>query len=784
MKLFLAFLLATLTAVAQIPNTFRVTGPVAPPATNSNFGAALPVYNYGGLLTGLSSLSQLQDLNRYPLARRHAGMKAVLSNGAEYTLDATLTNWWNSGTATNIAHLRLIEPGFAGAVSVLGYYSPGDGGGGDYVVTNTVTGTNLWGGRIVASGGAKSWQLNEREAFSVLQFGAKNDNTGDQQPSIQACIEYAKTTPVIFPLGTYRVNSTISAKEGADGVTGRTLRGLGHMGTPSLAPTTSQRSAIMATHTNAILDVTGFGTQISGLSFIFATEPTTNDTSMNCIKIEGNLVWSRLENLRFVNGFRAIHNPNNNIGQIFSCTFSDWVIDKFVNTAIFQDAPGTQNLWNNIYIKCKAPVGATTQESELASSISLVNSTNLVFFLTPSFASQFSVGQIVNIQSSGGGGGSLNGNKTVVGVGSNFISVDYDFTISPAPTSATVICFGGSGKPNSYVIKQNTFCESNWNNLNIEWLESLGCIFGRNTTINGLHLEGINFSGSAASWFKFQGPATINGWQMFNSFVGTNQTVYLFSQTGTNGVIVSQSSYMRDMYYNPGSALYLFGFNGGTQGNNYYANHLAIESGQWNRVSNLTGIGFGQQFIGIGTNGVLSLGSSASGQVLNLIGGTAGVGIARFTRSGIATNDLSLTTGGYQWKDVESAKTLYSQQLINSGTQVLTTIGSTSGSSTPLVSRIRNEPASGSNIAGSDGFLDSGTGTGTGNPSSYFIRVPTTTTSGSGAQSLTSGLQINMGSPVSSNTALFLSYFNGTTWITGQRLSLTNIGGVTVPYLP
>lgn len=89
----LLLLLLPLTLLAQIPGTFRVTGPVAPTATNSNYGAAVPVYNYGGLLTGLSSFSDLTNLNVYPLARRHAGQLAVLTNGVIYQLDSSLTNW-------------------------------------------------------------------------------------------------------------------------------------------------------------------------------------------------------------------------------------------------------------------------------------------------------------------------------------------------------------------------------------------------------------------------------------------------------------------------------------------------------------------------------------------------------------------------------------------------------------------------------------------------------------------------------------------------------------------
>lgn len=86
-------LLLPLTLLAQIAGTFRVTGPVAPSATNSNYGAAVPVYNYGGLLTGLGSLAELQNTNIYPVARRHAGQIAVLTNGVMYQLGSGLSTW-------------------------------------------------------------------------------------------------------------------------------------------------------------------------------------------------------------------------------------------------------------------------------------------------------------------------------------------------------------------------------------------------------------------------------------------------------------------------------------------------------------------------------------------------------------------------------------------------------------------------------------------------------------------------------------------------------------------
>lgn len=111
-------LLLPLTLLAQISGTFRVTGPVAPTATNSNYGAAVPVYNYGGLLTGLGSTSQLTNLNIYPLARRHAGQLAALTNGAIYQLDSSLTNWViyskidaSNGSATGLSVSNLTVTG-------------------------------------------------------------------------------------------------------------------------------------------------------------------------------------------------------------------------------------------------------------------------------------------------------------------------------------------------------------------------------------------------------------------------------------------------------------------------------------------------------------------------------------------------------------------------------------------------------------------------------------------------------------------------------------------------
>jgi len=133
----------------------------------------------GGLLTGASSLAQLQDLNWYPLARRHAGQVARLTTGAEYTLGSDLTSWYNSGSVSSMAQLLTVEPGVGGIVVVDSYYGDNVSGQFSMAVTNTISGTNNYGGRVLALGGSKSWDL--QNPINVFQFGATittNQNPG------------------------------------------------------------------------------------------------------------------------------------------------------------------------------------------------------------------------------------------------------------------------------------------------------------------------------------------------------------------------------------------------------------------------------------------------------------------------------------------------------------------------------------------------------------------------------------------------------------------------------
>jgi len=110
----------------------------------------------------------------------------------------------------NMATLRTIVPNTPKPVFVEGYYAPGDGGGGWYSVTNTTGGTNAYGGRVLALGGAKSWELIDLRP-NIRQFGAKGDNATDDTASFQELLDWAgaqTTQPAVYiPAGNYIIAS-------------------------------------------------------------------------------------------------------------------------------------------------------------------------------------------------------------------------------------------------------------------------------------------------------------------------------------------------------------------------------------------------------------------------------------------------------------------------------------------------------------------------------------------------------------------------------------------------
>lgn len=120
----------------------------------------------------------------------------------------TARNYVDLPNMTALRALPITYLANGASVSLLGYYQPGDGGGGTYVLTNSIVGTNAYGGRILASGGTRSWDLLGPP--NAEQFGAKGDGTGNDADALNAAIAFTAERRVeLIAAKTYRITKSV-----------------------------------------------------------------------------------------------------------------------------------------------------------------------------------------------------------------------------------------------------------------------------------------------------------------------------------------------------------------------------------------------------------------------------------------------------------------------------------------------------------------------------------------------------------------------------------------------
>jgi hypothetical protein len=94
-------------------------------------------------------------------------------------------------------------------VQLLGYYQPGDGGGGIIYGTNTVTSTN-YGTRIFSGISGWSWERQVDGPLTVAMFGTKGDLTTDDATRAQNCFDVAAAKNLEVKIaGTFRFNTSL-----------------------------------------------------------------------------------------------------------------------------------------------------------------------------------------------------------------------------------------------------------------------------------------------------------------------------------------------------------------------------------------------------------------------------------------------------------------------------------------------------------------------------------------------------------------------------------------------
>ncbi|MFP4904646.1 hypothetical protein ACLFKT_37125, partial [Paraburkholderia sp. BR14261] len=122
----------------------------------------------------------------------NAEFDSRLSAGGSTTSGASLVGWDNGNLAQqlmyrifhvvdSVVELQALDESVYTRAFALGYYAPGDLGGGPYYYVNGSTAAVDGGSVLPTKGGTGRWNLQIVGPVSIRQFGAKGDNTADDR---------------------------------------------------------------------------------------------------------------------------------------------------------------------------------------------------------------------------------------------------------------------------------------------------------------------------------------------------------------------------------------------------------------------------------------------------------------------------------------------------------------------------------------------------------------------------------------------------------------------------
>lgn len=116
----------------------------------------------------------------------------------------------NIRTFNSIEEMKASDTLKAGALAkTLGFYTAGDGGGADYLITDNIGEDEADEASIIVLQKGLYAKFSLGSSVNVLQFGAKCDGTGDSYNAIQKAISFVEKTrlvPIYFSSGYYNVS--------------------------------------------------------------------------------------------------------------------------------------------------------------------------------------------------------------------------------------------------------------------------------------------------------------------------------------------------------------------------------------------------------------------------------------------------------------------------------------------------------------------------------------------------------------------------------------------------
>ncbi len=162
------------------------------------------------------------DSNSYPLVTKVAPNDRVLfmqdSEGRLVRATAqTFADYFASnGDQLVVSGLRAkdVSALSTGSVSILGgYYTLGDGGGGQFYYDSASTATDNGGTVIEPDSGVGRWLRPESNSFNIREFGAVGDGSHDDTSAIQGAVDSVVLLglgTVVVPAGNYKISGPIT----------------------------------------------------------------------------------------------------------------------------------------------------------------------------------------------------------------------------------------------------------------------------------------------------------------------------------------------------------------------------------------------------------------------------------------------------------------------------------------------------------------------------------------------------------------------------------------------
>lgn len=404
----------------------------------------------------------------------------------------------------------LLVPNYA-RVTVLGYFSAGDGGGGDFRRVLASSGSTSLGTFFKSTYNTTyAWQRLISGPISARWFGAKGDGVTDDTQAIRAAVAYCKSLTyggeVFFPSGKYVISDFIDCVA-ANSTTRINLRGEGVRNT--IIESTNKAAPILV--------MSGSYFQWSGFRLQYDTEASLSEEDAVGILLvnvdNATLIgahWASFRDIWINNtasGFRVQQGGSGTIGATAAAGATNIV------------AAGGAYTWNGFVIATVGAYITLTLDDASTHTTQIIARSGTTLTLRDALPSQATSGNTLTILS-----------------GQFFSNTLSTMTVEDASLYGVWLGGAGTGSVWNNLYIRNGTQQSTWGNtvagllvathgqnvfnqLNLEAMcpsdAAIRFTFNSGTVINSLHTEGVKLTNDFGSLIRLAGgPIEVNGWEV------------------------------------------------------------------------------------------------------------------------------------------------------------------------------------------------------------------------------------------------------------------------------